>query len=546
MMKHTITQAIVFISALLSNFNCQADESAFLDEMQIQHQENRTRSEFELRGRVVPKITKLKDPDRVVIDFPGTQFGKPLAVSNPSASFIKNVKASKPGEGNLRFVYELKLPAQVKSYSKKGDNPEQETLIIDLLPLSTAEKQTASALVTKNIPVSIDKDLSLKEQVRLLTQHFNSQQQKIRVLEAKVEQQGRLLAVNQKGTQMSPPPGSLPIPKSKQPAISEKDKRKPPRDKGMRTVLREEHAIFEHGFTLEPGFSYTRTDRNRVALSGFLVLDAIALGTISVDEVESDILLFDLTGRYGLTDRIQLDINVPFLYRSTTFRETAETGATNKEDIEKTVDLNFELSDISFGFAYQLFQESKDWPDIVWSTRVRAPTGSHPFGVKQLTAGENGTIQFPERLPSGNGIWSLTSGVSFVKTLDPAVIFASLSYSYNFEHDFDDISSKVDERVPGSIDIGNAFQFGLGFAIAFNESLTMSISYSQRFSQITRTRVQGGEWEESFGSKSNSAQMNFGLVYAITPKFSVIASVATGLTTDAPDTQISFKFPYYF
>jgi hypothetical protein len=332
------------------------------------------------------------------------------------------------------------------------------------------------------------------------------------------------------------------MPKSKRPAISEKDKRKPPRDQGMKTVLREEHAIFEHGFTLEPGFSYTRTDRNRVALSGFLILDAIALGTISVDEVESDILLFDLTGRYGLTDRIQLDINVPFLYRSTTYRETATDG----EEVEKTVDLNFELSDISFGFSYQLFQESKDWPDIVWSTRVRAPTGSHPFGIKQTTAGENDTLQFPEQIPSGNGIWSLTSGLSFVKTLDPAVIFASFSYSYNFEHDFDDISSKVDERVPGSIDIGNAFQFGLGFAIALNESLTMSISYSQRFSQVTRTRVQGGEWNESFASKSNSAQMNFGLVYAITPKFSVIASVATGLTTDAPDTQISFKFPFYF
>jgi len=536
---------VIFISVFLTGFDCQAEDSAFLDNMVIQHQDNRTRSEFKLRGPVTPKVTKFKDPERIVIDFPGTRFGKPLAVPNPSTSYIENVKATKPGEGNLRFVFELKQPAKVKSYSIKGDRPGQQTLIVDLLPVSGEEEQ--AQLVIPSVALLKGDDLSLEEQIQLLTQLFESQQQKIKLLEAKVERQERLLAMRPKSTSVLPPPsGAKPMPKATRPAISEKTKRKPARDRGIETVLREEHAIFEHGFTLEPGFSYTRTDRNRVALSGFLVLDAIALGQISVDEVESDVLLFDLTGRYGLTERLQLDINIPFLYRSTTFRETAETGAKVKEEVEKTVDLNFELSDISFGFSYQLFQETPDWPDVVWTTRVRAPTGSHPFGIKQLTAGEQGNIQFPEKLPSGNGIWALTSGFSFVKSLDPAVVFASFSYSYNFEQDFDDISSKVGERVPGTIDLGNAFQFGLGFALALNESMSMSISYSHRFTDEARTRVQGGEWKETIGSAANSGQINFGLVYAITPRFSVIATVAAGLTNDAPDTQFSLKFPYVF
>jgi hypothetical protein len=542
-MKHTAPQCFIFIFALVVGFNCQA-ENAYLNDMRILLEGKLTRAEFLLKGPVTPKVKKLKNPERIVVDLPGTQFGKPLAVSIPSASIVNKVKGSKPGEGNLRFVFELKEPAQAKSFIGESDSSGQLKFIVDFLPLEIAENDTLIATPIANLPASKDKnkELDLKEQVRLLTQHFNSQQQKISALEAKVEQQGRLLAVNQKGTQILPPTGTLPMQKSSPPANTGEIKRKPPRKKGIETILREEHAIFEHGFTIEPGFSYTRTDRNKVALSGFLVLDAIALGTISVDEVETDVMLFDLTGRYGVTDRLQLDLNIPFLYRSTTYRETA----TDDEEVEKTVDLNFELSDISFGYSYQLFQESKDWPDIVWSTRVRAPTGSHPFGIKQIRVGESENVEVPQELPSGNGVWSLTSGLSFVKSLDPVVVFASLSYSYNFEADFDDISSKIDVRTPGTVDLGNAFQFGVGFALALNESLSMSISYSHRFSETAKTRTAGEDWSEIFGSDTNSAQINFGLVYSVTPNFSVIGSVAAGLTNDAPDTQFSLKFPYSF
>lgn len=541
MMKHTTSQYFIFIFALLFGFDCLA-ENAYLNDMQILLEGKLSRAEFLIKGSMTPKVTKLENPERIVVDLPGTQFGKPLAVSIPSASIVEKVKGSKPGEGNLRFVFELKEPAQATSLIGESDSSGQQKFIVDLLPLTIAENEPAAPITDIPASKANNVELDLKEQVQLLTQHFNSQQQKIRALEAKVEQQGRLLAVNQKGTHILPPAGALPMQKSSPPANTGEVKRKPPRKKATETILREEHAIFEQRFTIEPGFSYTRTDRNKVALSGFLVLDAIALGTISVDEVESDVLLFDLTGRYGVTDRLQFDINIPFLYRSTTYRETATDG----EEVEKTVDLNFELSDISFGYSYQLFQETKDWPDIVWSTRLRAPTGSHPFGIKQIRVGENENVEVPQELPSGNGVWSLTSGLSFVKSLDPVVVFASLSYSYNFEADFDDISTKIDVRTPGSVDLGNAFQFSAGFALALNESMSMSISYLHRFSDTAKTRAEGEGWSEIFGSDANSAQINFGLVYSVTPNFSVIGQVAAGLTNDAPDTQFSLKFPYSF
>ena len=549
MKKHSVAKIFLFIFILHIAVICKA-ETSDLNGMQILLDGTHSRAEFELNGPVVPKLTKLNNPERIVVDLPQTQFGKPLQVSVPASSIIDRVKASKPIKEDLRFVFELKMPAEAKGFIKKDKSSGQQKFIVDISPVSSADNKDLPVIPTPVTQAVTENgaEPDLKEQMAILTKRFEMQQQKIGALEAKVEQQGRLLALKQQHPQIPAPPGTLPIKKGPPSAAtkSQEIKRKPPRKKSIETVLREEHAIFENRFTIEPGFSYTRTDRNRVALSGFLVLDAIALGQISIDEVENDVLLFDLTGRYGITDRLQLDINLPFLHRSTTFRESAETGATDKADVERTVDLNFELSDISLGYSYQLLAESKDWPDIVWSTRVRAPTGSHPFGIKLVRVGDQDNVEIPLELPSGNGVWAITSGLSFVKSLDPVVVFASFSYTYNFEEDFDDISSKLDERIPGSIDLGNAFQFGLGFAIALNESMSMSISYSHRFGVASKTRPEGGDWKEVIGSEVNSSQLNFGLIYAITPNVSVIASIAAGLTNDAPDSQFSLKFPYSF
>ncbi len=535
---------------LLANFNCQAEQT-LLNAMQISLDNRQTQAEFTLNGSVSPKVKQFTNPERIVIDFPATKFGKPLEVSNPEASIISKIKGSKPDKESLRFVFELKRPVQVRSRILSGRVLGQKKLIIALIP---AEENASSASAVPELSAK-DKggEPNWKQQLRVLNQRFAAQEEKIRELQATVERQGQVLAMKSKAGKVSglPPAKSSFTPKQmakekpKPTSKKQQIKKRAPRDKGIETVLREEHAIFEHGFTVEPGFSYTRIDRNRVALSGFLVLDAIALGQISIDEVESDVLLFDLTGRYGVTDRLQVDLNIPFLHRSTTYRTTANVG-NEEEEIERTVDLGFALSDISFGFSYQLLSESKTWPDIVWSTRARAPSGTHPFGIKQFQVTEDVKVTFPEELPTGNGNWAVTSGLSFVKALDPAVIFASLSYTYNLEEDYKDISSKVGEVAPGSVKLGDSFQFGLGFAIALNESITMSIAYSHRYGVKSKTRSQGGKWKKILGSEVNSSQLNFGLVYSFSPNFSVVASAAAGLTNDAPDSQFSLKFPYTF
>ena len=78
--------------------------------------------------------------------------------------------------------------------------------------------------------------------------------------------------------------------------------------------------------SIEPGFSYSHFTNARLNLSGFLALDAIFLGLISIDEVEADVLTADVTARYGLTDRLQVDVNVPYLYRRSSFKSGGAGG----------------------------------------------------------------------------------------------------------------------------------------------------------------------------------------------------------------------------
>jgi len=314
-----------------------------------------------------------------------------------------------------------------------------------------------------------------------------------------------------------------------------------PATRGQEAVLQEAHTLFNRRLTVEGGFTYSRSSRAQITLSGFLALDAIFLGRISVDEVEADILRFDLTGRYGLTDRLQVDVNAPFLYRNTTFTSGGVGGAATRLS-EADVTLDPTLGDLNAGLYYQLVKENANWPDTVVNVRVKAPTGTDPFGIRVIKPDpDNTSFAVPEELPSGNGVWTASVGLSFVKTFDPAVLFANLGYFYNFEESFEDIGG-----APGKIKLGDSYQFGLGTAIALNERMSLSFSFTELITGKSRTQAKGGEWTSIIGSNANAATFNIGLTFAASDRASFIANVGIGLTSDAPDVQFGIRVPYTF
>lgn len=344
----------------------------------------------------------------------------------------------------------------------------------------------------------------------------------------------------------APPPlePGRPMPEPEVEEREEPIRREPGPSRALETVAAETQGFFGQRFTIEPSVTYSRFDRSEIALSGFLALDAIFLGNISVDEVESDVVTFELTGRMGIGEDLQVDVSLPYVYRTSNFISGGAGGGSTAQ-IEGDVDSD-NLGDIGFGANYRILDEREYLPDVVVNLRGRAPTGTDPFGIElEAVPGSQGNLTIPEELPTGSGVWQASGGLSFLKTADPALLFASFDYFHNFEKEFSDIDSAPGDQ-PGEVDVGDSIQFGFGVAYALNERLSLSLSYTQRLFEKTKTRFEGGQWQDIVGSDANVARLNTGLTYALTDNLTFVSNVSAGLTQDAADVEVQFRLPYTF
>lgn len=328
-------------------------------------------------------------------------------------------------------------------------------------------------------------------------------------------------------------------------APAETVRKEPELEQSVQAVVADTHGLFNQRLTFEPALTYSYFDRSQVNLSGFLILDSIFLGNISVDKVENSVLTLDLTTRYGFSDRAQADLKLPFVYRSQELQSGGAGGASTSL-INDTVDTGPSLGDVEAGFSYRVLPETVSRPDVVWRVRAKAPTGTDPFGIETMEVpGSEGNLTIPKELPTGTGAWRLSTGLSLLKTLDPVVVFGSVDYFYNLKASFNDIDP-AEGKQPGEVAYGDSWEFGMGFAVAFNERTSISMGYSQRFIQETEIKAKGGDWSTIIGSDANIAQVSLGLTYALDENVSIITSIGAGLTSDAPDVQLGIRVPYLF
>ncbi|QBF26697.1 hypothetical protein EXN22_13700 [Pseudomonas tructae] len=298
-------------------------------------------------------------------------------------------------------------------------------------------------------------------------------------------------------------------------------------------------------FSVETGLTYTHYDTRALVLNGFLALDSIFLGNINLDRIKADNWTLDLTARYNLDQRWQFDINVPVVYRESTYSSGGAGGA-GPVTSDATVRRDPTIGDVNVGIAYKFLDESENWPDAVATLRVKAPTGKDPYGIKLVNDPTNDNLSVPESLPTGNGVWAITPGISLVKTFDPAVLFGSLSYTYNMQDSFSDISPTINTKVPGDVKLGDSWQIGAGIAFALNEKMSMSFSFSDQFASKSKIKPDGGSWQSVPSSDYNAANFNIGMTLAATDNLTIVPNLSIGLTDDSPDFSFSLKFPYYF
>lgn len=294
---------------------------------------------------------------------------------------------------------------------------------------------------------------------------------------------------------------------------------------------------------LEPAFQFGYSSSNRVALVGYTIIPALLIGLIDVREVKRNTSTATLSGRYGLSNRTELELRLPYIYRSdSTVSREVFTGTA----VERVFDVSGRaIGDVELSLRHQLNDGGADKPYYVAGLRFKTRTGRDPFDVVtdcvRRCIGENATgTGLPLELPTGSGFYALQPSLTWLYPSDPAVLFGSVSYLHNFQRK--NVSRLVldGEREPlGTVKPGAVLGVNFGVGLALNDKASISFGYDH--SSIARTRQNGVPAPGSVRTQLGTLLVGFS--YRLNPKRTVNVSVGAGLTRDTPDVSVMLRVP---
>lgn len=274
---------------------------------------------------------------------------------------------------------------------------------------------------------------------------------------------------------------------------------------------------------VEPGLAFSYTDRNRLDVRGLDVVHNVFIGNITVRNVLRSSFSPFMSFRYGLTDRVQLSMNVPYVYsndRVVIPPGVQQSGGNLAEDVETTSSAN-DIGDITLGASYHALLERPWVPDVILSSTLKTDSGASPFEVTGNTSA------------SGTGFWGLTVGATAVKVSDPAVLFANADYFFHF--------AENNVSVYDSVDPPDSYGMGLGFSYSLNPFLRFTSRVSGR--RIEKTKLNGQEID---GSDQVTGSFSMGVSYGLGYGRAFDLTAGIGLTDDSPDFVLSLSMPFNF
>lgn len=401
--------------------------------------------------------------------------------------------------------------------------------------------------------------LSPSEEVRQLRQQIAAQQ---RLLD---EQRTRLEAVERRlggsggaaaaaTEQQVRTPGNVPLPPSPprvastQPGVETVGEAPTEQREVQVAALAEQGGIITQAgrLTLESNFEYARADRNRVVFRGVEIPQSVLIGVFDINESRQDVLTAGLVARLGLTNRLEINGNVPLIYRSdkSVLAPVADPNRPNAGQIDEPVS-DVGLGDISFGARYQFTDGQNGWPYLIVGFQGIAPTGRSPFLVRRDALGN--ALQ----AATGAGFWAVSPTLTAILPSDPAVLFGTLGYTYNFGRDIDRMIGPafIEHVKPGGEPSAT-----VGIALSVNPRVSISLGYAHTWSMGTKTRLrlqsaQTGELGPVATTKTRDLQMGrllFGVSYRTSPRTTINWNVELGATDDATDLRTSLRIPFSF
>jgi hypothetical protein len=298
--------------------------------------------------------------------------------------------------------------------------------------------------------------------------------------------------------------------------------------------------------TLEGDLEYSHAENNSVIFRGIGVDAAVLIGVFDINKSRQDVVTSAFVSRYGLTDRLELNARVPFVYRSdkTVLAPVSDPSTPNAGQLNRPV-IDADLGDVEFGARYQLTSGRDGAPYLIAGVQAVAPTGRGPFSIPYDSFGN------ALKAATGSGFWGITPNVTAILPTDPAVLFATLGYTFNIGRSYDTMigPARVEHVSPGGEP--NA---SFGVAISLNPRTAISLGYAHTMAFGTRTLLrtvdsQTGEPGPLTSSKTRSLQLGrllFGVSYRVSPVTTINWAIEAGVTDDAPDVRATLRIPINF
>ena len=298
-------------------------------------------------------------------------------------------------------------------------------------------------------------------------------------------------------------------------------------------------------YVLEPSVQYSYSSSNRVALVGYTVIPALLIGLVDVREVKRNTMTGALTGRWGLTNRLEVEAKLPYVYRSdSTISRELFTGTSADRAFEAS---GKSIGDVEVAARYQLNEGQGGAPFMIGSLRFKTRTGKDPFEVvtdcvTRCVGNTTGT-GLPLDLPTGSGFYSLQPGLTWLFPSDPAVFFGGISYTHNFSRS--DVSRQVlggESEFIGKIEPGGVIGINFGMGLAINDRSSFSVGVD--LNSVGRTKLNGQTVATSVRSQLSSLLLGYSYRYSARTNLNV--SVGAGLTRDTPDLTLTVRLPMSF
>ena len=280
---------------------------------------------------------------------------------------------------------------------------------------------------------------------------------------------------------------------------------------------------------IEPSFEYMNASSNRLVFRGVEIITGIQIGVIEASSADRNSLVASVAARLGVTDRLELELRIPYVYRNDDLLTLAQRDET------LTRSQQFEghhMGDVEVSGRYQLTSGRNGAPVWVANLRYKSNTGRGPFDVGRDEFG------IASELATGSGFWALEPGFTVLIPTDPAVLFANVGYLY---HAPDRIDKMINGVMVGEVDPGDSINASLGFGFAVNQRFSFSMGYRHNYIFPTESEL-GPTHQES--DDLHIGALQFGMSYRLNDHVNANATFEFGVTEDAPDARITFRVPF--